>query len=176
MIGQDIFNASLVYECLTSVPFNVAVASRFIDYWNDTVQFQSTLSYLKNPPANYQRPAVDLVAGLSELQNAVNNGAFKNQYEFEVALQLLLVSAHDSHLYLNAGILAAFTFASPYDIVSLSTDGVELPKIYLAGVYLCVLPIRFKQRKLTGTQSMSTTATPSPRISLQPSSPSMAKT
>ncbi|KKY31337.1 putative peptidase s41 family protein [Diaporthe ampelina] len=130
--SQDIFNASLVYECLTSVPFNVAVASRFIDYWNDTVQFQSTLSYLKNPPANYQRPAVDLVAGLSELQNAVNNGAFKNQYEFEVALQLLLVSAHDSHLYLNAGILAAFTFASPYDIVSLSTDGVELPKIYLA--------------------------------------------
>ncbi|KAK7718646.1 hypothetical protein SLS64_002606 [Diaporthe eres] len=130
--GQDVFNASLVYDCLTSVPFNPAVATRFIAYWNDTLRFQSTLTYLKNPPADYQQPAVDLLAGLSELQNAVESGAFKNQYEFEVALQLLLVSAHDAHLYLNAGILAAFTFASPYDIVSLSTDGIELPKVYLA--------------------------------------------
>ncbi|KAL2291764.1 hypothetical protein FJTKL_11958 [Diaporthe vaccinii] len=130
--GQDVFNASLVYDCLTSVPFNAAVATRFIAYWNDTLRFQSTLTYLKNPPAEYQQPAVDLLAGLSELQNAVESGAFKNQYEFEVALQLLLVSAHDAHLYLNAGILAAFTFASPYDIVSLSTDGIELPKVYLA--------------------------------------------
>lgn len=140
MVGQDVFNASLVYECLTSVPFNAAVASRFIAYWNDTIQFQSTLAYLKNPPASYQQPAVDIVAGLSELQNAVNDGAFKNQYEFEAALQVLLVSAHDAHLYLNAGILAAFTFASPYDIVSLSIDGAELPKVYLAGAYLCVRP------------------------------------
>lgn len=139
MAGQDIFDASLVHECLTSVPFNAAVATRFIAYWNDTLQFQSTLTYLKNPPANYQQPAVDLIAGLSELQDTVNNGAFANQYEFEVALQLLLVSAHDAHLYLNAGILAAFTFASPYDIVSLSIDGIELPKVYLASACLHTL-------------------------------------
>lgn len=136
MLGQDVFNASLVHECLTSVPFNAAVATRFIAYWNDTLRFQSTLAYLKNPPAGYQQPAVDLLAGLSDLQQAVNTGTFVNQYEFEVALQLLLVSAHDGHLYLNAGILAAFTFASPYDIVSLSIDGVELPKVYLASASL----------------------------------------
>lgn len=150
-VGQDIFNASLVYECLTSVPFSTAVASRFLAYWNDTLRFQSTLAYLKNPPAGYQQPAVDLLAGLSELQQAVNNGDFANQYEFEVALQLLLVSAHDAHLYLNAGILAAFTFASPYDIVSLSIDGVELPKVYLAGAHFCtyMLPIHIAQARLT---------------------------
>ncbi|KAL1873512.1 hypothetical protein Daus18300_003875 [Diaporthe australafricana] len=130
--GQDVFNASLVYDCLSSVPFNSAVATRLIAYWNDTLQFQSTLTYLKSPPASYQQPAVDLLAELSELQDAVSSGAFSNQYEFEVALQLLLVSAHDAHLYLNAGILAAFTFASPFDIVSLSIDGIELPKVYLA--------------------------------------------
>lgn len=81
---------------------------------------------------------MDLIAGLSELQDAVNNGAFANQYEFKMALQLLLVSAHDAHLYLNAGILAAFTFASPHDIVSLSIDGIELPKVYLASACLQV--------------------------------------
>lgn len=149
MIGQDVFNASLVYNCLTSVPFNAAVATRFIAYWNDTLRFQSTVEYLKNPPEDYQQPGVDLLAGLSELQSAVNNGAFKNQYEFEVALQLLLVSAHDAHLYLNAGILAAFTFASPYDIVSLSTDGIELPKVYLACTSLKISHYPHQQEVLT---------------------------
>ncbi|KAI1422379.1 hypothetical protein F5Y12DRAFT_624388 [Xylaria sp. FL1777] len=41
------------------------------------------------------------------------------------------MAAHDSHLYLSAGILTAFTFASPFDIVSLSMDGLETPKVYI---------------------------------------------
>lgn len=67
------------------------------------------------------------------MQEGVNNGIFPNQYEFEAALQTLLYAAHDGHVDLIAGILAAFSFASPYDIVSLSIDGVQLPKVYLAG-------------------------------------------
>lgn len=128
-----IFNASLAYECLTSVPFNPAVATRFLDYYNDTLQFQSTLTYLKNPPASYQQPGVDLLGGLAQLQQGINSGLFPNQYEFEAALQTLLYAAHDYHLDLVAGILSAFSFASPYDIVSVSLDGVQLPKVYLAG-------------------------------------------
>jgi hypothetical protein len=127
-----IFNASLAYECLTSVPFNPAVASRFLQYYNDTLPFQSTLTYLKNPPPSYQQPGVDLLGGLEQLQQAINNGVFPNQYEFESALQTLLYAAHDGHVNLVAGILSAFDFASPYDIVSLSLDGVQLPKVYLA--------------------------------------------
>jgi hypothetical protein len=74
------FEASLVYECLTSVPFNAAVATRFLQYYNDTIQFQSTLAYLKNPPASYQQPAVDFVGGLNQLQQQINSGSFANQY------------------------------------------------------------------------------------------------
>lgn len=169
------FNASLVYECLSSVPFNAAVATRLISYWNDTLQFQSTLTYLKDPPAGYQQPAVDLLADISELQDAVSSGAFSNQYEFEVALQLLLVSAHDAHLYLNAGILAAFTFASPFDIVSLSIDGIELPKVYLAGACFQILLLHVQEGKLTIMQRMSTIATLSPPTSRLLSNPSMVK-
>jgi hypothetical protein len=130
-----IFNASLAYECLTSVPFNPAVATRFLQYYNDTLQFQSTLTYLKNPPASYQQPAVDLLGGLNQLQQAINNGLFANQYEFEAALQTLIYAAHDGHVSLDAGVLAAFSFASPYDIVSLSVDGIQVPKVYLASKY-----------------------------------------
>jgi hypothetical protein len=93
------------------------------------------LTYLKNPPASYQQPGVDLLGGLEQLQQGINSGIFPNQYEFEASLQTLLYAAHDYHVDLIAGILAAFSFASPYDIVSLSLDGVQLPKVYLAGIF-----------------------------------------
>jgi hypothetical protein len=70
-IDTIIFNASLAYECLTSVPFNPAVATSFLQYLNDTFLFQSTLACLKNPPASYQQPSVDLLAGLNDLQQGI---------------------------------------------------------------------------------------------------------
>jgi hypothetical protein len=103
-----------------------------LEYYRYTLQFQSTLTYLKNPPPSYQQPAVDLIQGLDELESAIAGGLFPNQYEFEAALQTLLYATHDAHVSLNAGILAVFSFASPYDIVSLSVDGVQVPMVYLA--------------------------------------------
>ena len=130
-IVNTIFDASLVYECLTSVPFNPAVASRFIAYYNDTLQFHGTLAYLRAPPPSYQQPAVDLMSGLAWVQSRIDNGSFANQHEFEAALQTLLAAAHDGRLCLNAGILSAFAFFSPFNIVSVSVDGIQLPKVYI---------------------------------------------
>jgi len=113
------------------VPFNGAVASQFLNYYNDTLQFQSTLTYLKDPPRSYQQPGVDLLGGLAALQQGIEDCIFPNQYEFEAALQTLLYAAHDGHVTLNAGILAAFSFSSPEEIVSLSVDGIQLPEVYL---------------------------------------------
>ncbi len=131
-IDTIVFNASLAYECLTSVPFNPAVATSFLQYLNDTFQFQSTLAYLKNPPPSYQQPSVDLLAGLNVLQQGIQNGIFTNEYEFEAALQALLYATHDAHVELFAGALAVFSFGSSYEIVSLSIDGLQLPKVYFA--------------------------------------------
>ena len=128
--ADDTFTAKQAYECLTSVPFNPAIATRFLKYYNDTIQFQSTLAYLKNPPSSYQQPSVDLLAGFEQIQKDIDNGAFPNQYAFEATLQNLVYSAHDAHFQLEAGILAAFTFLSPYPLVALSEDGVQIPKVY----------------------------------------------
>ena len=73
------------------------------------------------------------MGGLEQLQQGINSGIFPNQYEFDAALQTLLHATHDGHVDLIAGVLAAFSFASPCDIVSVSLDGVQLPKVYLAG-------------------------------------------
>ena len=70
------------------------------------------------------------MAGLAKIQKDIDDNNFWNEYDFEQALQHLIYSAHDSHLGLTAGILAAFTFTAPFQIASVSLDGIELPKIY----------------------------------------------
>jgi hypothetical protein len=141
-LGINTFKADLVYECLTSVPFNPAVATRFIKYLNDSLQFQSTLAYLKTPPAGYQQPPVDLLGGLERIQALINTGSFENQYEFEATLQSLVYLAHDHHLSLAAGILGIFSFGTSYRIASVSIDGIQLPKIYLTGTSIASIPSR----------------------------------
>ncbi|KAL5405541.1 hypothetical protein PMIN06_002127 [Paraphaeosphaeria minitans] len=128
--GQTLFWASDVFECLSSVPFIPDVASRFINYYNQTLQFQSTLAFLRDPPEGYQQPPVDVVAELVLLQEKVAEGKYITQYAFEADLQLLINRIHDSHVYLSAGLLAPFTFISPFPLVSASRDGKELPTVY----------------------------------------------
>lgn len=118
------------------MPFIPAVATRFVKYYNETIQFQSTLAYLKNPPEGYQQPAVDVLAELQRIQQKVDANLYVNQYEFEAEFQLLVYAMHDSHVSLNAGILSAFTFASPVEIASVSVDGKEEPKIYITGKFV----------------------------------------
>lgn len=131
-ITDSFFLASEAYACLTSVPLNIDVALRFIEYYNTTLQFQSTLAFLKDPPPGYQQPAVDVLQGLEEIHQNLMTGVYHNQYEFEASVQQLVYRMHDAHVVLEAGILSAFTFGSPYDIMSISVDGIEPPQIYLA--------------------------------------------
>jgi hypothetical protein len=129
--GYAYHYASDAYACLTSVPFNEIVATRFIKYINETIQFQSTLAYLKEPPKGYQQPAVDILSELIKIQNNVTSQVYQNQYQFEIDVQHLLYKAHDSHLYLSGGINSAFTFSAPYSITAASPDGKSLPRIYI---------------------------------------------
>lgn len=128
-----LFPAVLAYDCLLSAPFNSTVAIDFVQYYNDTLQFQSTLGYLKDPPASYQQPAVDVIGSLNTIAQRIQAGEFQTEYAFEVALQEVILATHDDHVSLDAGVLSAFTFGSPLGIVSASTDGIALPKIYIAG-------------------------------------------
>ena len=126
-----LFLASDAYNCLITAPFNATVASGLVSYYKDFLQFHSTLAYLKDPPPSYQQPSIDVLASLDALEAQVQAGAFKTEYDFEVALQTVIYATHDAHVSLSAGILSIFTFGSPLRIVSVSSNGIELPKIYI---------------------------------------------
>ncbi|MCJ1290184.1 hypothetical protein MMC34_001720 [Xylographa carneopallida] len=135
----EIFTALAVYNCLITVPFNQTVATQFLKYYKDSLEFQSTLTYLKNPPSSYQQPGVDILGGLDRIQRDVDTGVFDNQYDFELEVQNLVYSAHDSHLYLLAGATSIFSFGSPFYITSVSIDGQAPPQIYIPGDLLASL-------------------------------------
>jgi hypothetical protein len=125
------FYASDVYECFRTVPFNKTVALRFLDYYNSTLQFQSTLTYLKNPPSTYKQPSVDVLGELGKIKDKANSNSYANQYDFEAAVQKVVYSMHDGHVDLSAGILSLFSFGSPYFVSSVSKDGTSPPEPYL---------------------------------------------
>jgi hypothetical protein len=133
MSAVTIFYASDVYECLISVPFHQAVALRFLDYYNTTLLFHSTLAYLRDPPEGYQQPPIDVLAELGRIKAKVNDGYYKNQYAFEMDVQRVVYQINDAHVDLRAGILTPFSFGSPWQISSVSVDGKAPPKIYITG-------------------------------------------
>src|SRR5262245_6871288 len=104
---MNIFSALDVFNCLENVPFHPELAVRSIDYYNQTLPSQSTLDFLADPPDGYQQPPVNVQQELAEIKANVSAGVYTSQYVFEAKLQLLINRMHDSHVTLDAGILAA---------------------------------------------------------------------
>ncbi|KAG0650397.1 Peptidase S41 family ustP [Hyphodiscus hymeniophilus] len=124
------FDARLGISCLESSTINSDLAVSFIAELSKYVEFQSTLSYLKDPPSDYQYPPVDILGGLSDISTKAAAGGFSGQYAFDQALAQLLTSAHDGHFASRLCTAISVFFARPVDFISLSVDGVQLPLVY----------------------------------------------
>ncbi|KAJ6255810.1 hypothetical protein Dda_9420 [Drechslerella dactyloides] len=122
-------------ECLYSVPINRKVALEQLSGMERYVHFQSTLAFLKNPPKedSFQAPqSLDLIAQIKELSHRVRAKEITKEYDFELQLRLIFANANDGHLTGALGGVFAIQFMAPFDIVSVSKDGVSLPEIYRA--------------------------------------------
>jgi hypothetical protein len=93
--------AELALACLKSVPIAKGNASSTVDSLKQMVEFQSTLSYLKQPPKGWPNEPVDIMAGLGDIKSKVNDGGYTNEYDFENDIASLFVKAHDGHLTFN---------------------------------------------------------------------------
>ncbi|KAK3949204.1 hypothetical protein QBC32DRAFT_400400 [Pseudoneurospora amorphoporcata] len=118
------------HDCLMSMPFDSARAVQFIDEYLKHVQFQSTLDSLKHPPPGYITPSIDLLKGFSKIRNKAVSNTYKSQYEFDNAIKSLIHRANEGHLEIHLCSHQVFRFHRSPPLVSISSDGLELPNIY----------------------------------------------
>ncbi|KAK3389421.1 peptidase S41 family protein [Podospora didyma] len=124
--------ATLALECLQTVPNKIEPAQRLVKSLKAFVQWQSSLAFLRDPPQSYGFPAVDIQSGLDSISAKAAAGGFANEFDFQLAIVQLITSAHDGHFSFRPDVFKAFGFRNKFatDIVSISVDGVQVPKLY----------------------------------------------
>ncbi|KXJ97054.1 hypothetical protein Micbo1qcDRAFT_229809 [Microdochium bolleyi] len=123
---------SLALECLRSVPIKKEPAKKLVTSLRSYASWQSTLAWLKDPPKTYLFAAVDILGRLDEIATAVDKDGYTNEYDFQLDLYKLVLSAHDGHFTFAGDIFRPFNFQNDLAarIISVSRDGVEPPRLY----------------------------------------------
>jgi hypothetical protein len=89
------------------------------------------LAYKKNPPADYFYPPLDVIGKLNSVKNNLENGVYPNEYMFQADLYQAFALGHDGHFVFYPDALSkAIEFGHGVPLVSVSSDGSEIPKIY----------------------------------------------
>ncbi|KAF2811787.1 uncharacterized protein BDZ99DRAFT_497434 [Mytilinidion resinicola] len=125
--------AEVAYACLSTVPVDVQGNQLLIEQLKVFLQWNSNTAYLKNPPRQfgYKEKAVDIMGGLDIISRGIKNGLYMSEYAAQIAIGNLLNRGYDNHLYYSADIGDIFIFERPIGLVSVSTDGVALPELYV---------------------------------------------
>ena len=120
--------------CHESVPINKQDALDLVDGLTAAMEWQSTLTFLKSPPAEYAYEAVDLLGGLSDIRQNVQQGHYDGEIAFELDIVNLMLKAHDGHLGFRADGWSIFTYvrAGPV-LTSIVLQGESKPDIYAYG-------------------------------------------
>ncbi|KAK0620702.1 peptidase S41 family protein [Immersiella caudata] len=124
--------ATLAIECLQTVPNKVEPAQRLIKSLKAFLGWQSTLAFLKDPPQSYMFPPVDIMGGFDNISATVASGGFTNEFDFGLAIVYLIQAGHDGHFAFRPDVFRGFGFRNrmAMDIVSVSVDGIQVPKLY----------------------------------------------
>lgn len=77
-------------------------------------------------------PGVDILGGLDNISATAVAGRFASEYEFQLSIVELISAAHDGHFAYRPDVFKAFIFRNSLvaDLVSVSKDGLEVPKLY----------------------------------------------
>ena len=122
--------AAVAYACLRAIPVNKDDALALVDSMLPYLQFQSTLTYLKNPPSGYPFDSIDIFQAMEGIRDDVLQGSFESEYDFQLGISNTLASAHDGHLSWNGDTSTNIRFRRPFWLASLSSDGNAFPLIY----------------------------------------------
>ena len=133
LIAQSTDNripAQAAYDCLTSVPVDIPGNSKLIDELKFLWQWQSEVGWLKNPPSTWELGPIDLIGELDKIKAKLSQ--YTNEYQVHVDIQALTIRTGNFHFNYQPDILQTFLFLRQVAIISISDDGKNLPKVYLA--------------------------------------------
>ena len=84
-VKTPIVPAKLAYDCITSVPFNSTAATELLDSIRPYLDWQSTVDYIREPPAEYaekiQEP-YDFYGEFERIYEKAKSDGYANEYEF----------------------------------------------------------------------------------------------
>ena len=130
----DTVPAQLAYDCLSSVPLHVVEAKKLHRSLVPYLRWQTTLSYVREPPVGYKMPAFDFWPAFDNIGAKLSNAAYLNEWEFGMDLLQSLNVVHDAHFrYFLDVVGKVFSFERNVTLVSVSRDGHALPQIYIHG-------------------------------------------
>ncbi|OAG07605.1 uncharacterized protein CC84DRAFT_1216541 [Paraphaeosphaeria sporulosa] len=127
--GASSFPAGSAFDCLNSVPVDVEGDKKLIDELKIAWQWHSDISWLKNPPADWEDGSLDLIAELDKIKS--NLEQFESEYQVQIAIQKITVRSGNFHLNYIPDILQVFGWQRDVSLVALSDDGVKVPKLYV---------------------------------------------
>ncbi|KAI5237072.1 hypothetical protein E4T43_08175 [Aureobasidium subglaciale] len=135
--AQSYTNSELAYECLHSIPFNQSAASDLLESMRPYLNWQTTISYLKDPPKDYAdriQPPYDFWGVFDSIEAKVDAGTYASEYAFGYDLYEAFQQAHDGHFgFTPDSVGSIFTFGRTVSLASVSEDGKSLPVIYAYG-------------------------------------------
>jgi hypothetical protein len=126
--------AEIAYECLNSIPFNQSAAYDLLESMRPYLNWQTTISYLKDPPKDYAdkiQPPYDFWGIFNSIEANVAAGAYASEYDFGWDVYEAFQQAHDGHFgFTPDSVGSVFTFGRTVALASVSKDGKSLPVIY----------------------------------------------
>ena len=76
--------------CLKSVPVATERNIALLDYLRPYVEYQSTIELLKDPPAEYLLPGVDIIGGMKVMRQKLESDKYQSQFDVMTDLQSLV--------------------------------------------------------------------------------------
>ncbi|KAL3420293.1 hypothetical protein PVAG01_08792 [Phlyctema vagabunda] len=129
--ATPVIDAAIAYECLNSVALNKTAALALVDATEPYIEWQSDLADLKSPPADYFYGPLDVLGKLAEVRANLEADFYANEYAFQADFFQVFAAAHDGHFILYPDLLTrAFDWGRQVAIVSVSSDGNEIPQIH----------------------------------------------
>lgn len=87
----------------------------------------------------YPIPGADLMAGLDSILSKARNDEYSSQFEFDSDITKLILSVHDDHLDIYMCSTTVFQFTNNMPLVSVSSDGIELPRVYTWRMFMSAI-------------------------------------